>query len=233
MQHSELHPSRHWLPFFLSLNSLDAHSYVRAMPHHTIIPNLSMKIIDKGRLQLLEILGVGGFGTVYRAHDRECYGSPTFRAVKVMPRIDDVRSERGKLIQREYIHHQFVSGHPNIVKLHRMTYDSDYVYLVLDYVPGGDLLSHIFKHRLARNDELIKSLLIQLVDGVYACHQNRIYHRDLKPENVLVSSDLSSAFLGDFGLSSMSPGGRSNMFRVGTANYMSPGQYIFSYRTML
>lgn len=195
--------------------------FICTMPSPNTIPDLSMTIIDKGRLQLLEVIGAGAFGTVYRAHDRECC---TFRAVKVMPRIYERDSERGRLIEREYIHHGYVSGHPNIVKFHRITFDSDYVYFVLDYLPGGDLLNIILNKRLARNDEFIKSLLIQLVDAVYACHQNRIYHRDLKPENIFVNGDMSKVFLGDFGLSIMSTKGRSDMFRVGTSNYMSPGE---------
>ncbi|KAH9831144.1 kinase-like domain-containing protein [Rhodofomes roseus] len=190
---------------------------------HTL-HDLSMKLIDSGRLQLLEVLGAGAFGTVYRAHDRDCFGSPTFRAVKVMHKVTDRRSERGKLLEREIMHHTYVSGHPNIVKLHRIAHDSNYVYVVLDFVSGGDLLGLILKHRIARNDELIRTILIQLVDAVYACHQNGIYHRDMKPENILVNEDMSSVFLSDFGLSTKSSG-RSIMFRVGTANYMSPECY--------
>ncbi|KZT66575.1 kinase-like protein [Daedalea quercina L-15889] len=181
-------------------------------------------LIDNGRLQLLEVLGAGAFGTVYRAHDRNCFGSPTFRAVKVMPKVTDPNSERGKLLERECTHHHYVSGHPNIVKLHRVAHDSRFVYVILDYVSGGDLLSLIIKHRAARNDDLIRSILIQLVDAMYACHQNNIYHRDMKPENILINEDMSRVFLSDFGLSTRSSG-RSYMFRVGTANYMSPECY--------
>lgn len=189
------------------------------------IPDLSFKIIDSGRLQLLNVLGAGSFGTIYRAHDRTCRSRrPAFLAVKVLP-LADRNSRRGIYLWREIRYHRHVSGHPNILKLHRVVRDRRFLYIVLDYCPGGDMFRFVArKHTLARNDALIKRLFLQLIDAVHACHQKGIYHRDLKPENILVSKDLTQIYLGDFGLSTKTD--QSRNFGTGSSLYMSPGKRI-------
>lgn len=92
----------------------------------------------------------------------------------------------------------------------------------MDYCPGGDLFRVIARDRtLAKNDALIKRLFLQIIDAVEACHASSIFHRDLKPDNVLVSEDLSQAYLSDFGLSTKYSVSRS--FGVGSHQYMCPG----------
>ncbi|CCM00806.1 uncharacterized protein FIBRA_02848 [Fibroporia radiculosa] len=191
------------------------------MSGRIVLPDLSSKLIDDDRIQLLEPLGAGAYGAVYSGLNcLEDATSPSYFAVKIMPR-EDKTSHGGALQSREINYHGYVSGHPNILKLYRVAHDSEYTYIIMDYCPGGDMYRIVsLKHTFARNDVLIKSLFLQLVDAVDACHQNGIFHRDLKPENVLVSDDSTRLFLADFGLATKSE--RSTSFGVGSSTYMSP-----------
>lgn len=189
-----------------------------------ILPDLSFGLIDDGRLQLLDILGAGAYGTIYRAVDHTAQlNTPSFLAVKVLP-LADRWTGRGTYQAREIGYHHYVTAHPNILTLHRVVRDSQYLYIVLDYCPDGDMFRVVSRTRkFARNDALIKHIFLQVIDGVDACHQNGIFHRDLKPENILVSAELQNAYLGDFGLATRTES--STNFGAGSSYYMSPGQY--------
>lgn len=186
--------------------------------------DLSLKLIDGSRVQLLNVLGAGAYGTIYRALDRTVFSvHPAFLAVKVMP-LTDRQTRRGVYQAREIGYHNYLSGHPNIIKLHRVVRDSQFMYIIMDYCPGGDLFKIVsYTKQLARNNALIKSMFLQLLDAVAACHQNGIYHRDLKPENILVSPDITHLYLSDFGLSTRTE--KASTFGTGSGYYMSPGQY--------
>ncbi|KZT10502.1 kinase-like protein, partial [Laetiporus sulphureus 93-53] len=185
------------------------------------VPDLSLKVIDDGRLQLLNFVGAGCHGTIYRARDRKApSGQFTFYAVKVVP-IADPFTRYGRLQAREVSCHKYVSGHPNIIKLHRIVRDDEFIYLVLDYCPSGDMHKLLIERMtIARNDVLIRNLFLQLIDAVDACHQNGIFHRDLKPANILVSADATHLYLSDFGLATKQL--HCTSFGTGTGSYMSP-----------
>lgn len=88
-----------------------------------------------------------------------------------------------------------------MVTLRRIVQTPAVVYVVLDYVPSGDLFGMITEqHRYLGNDRLISSVFLQLLDAVDHCHRLGVYHRDLKPENILVASEGRSLLLADFGL---------------------------------
>ena len=116
-----------------------------------------------------------------------------------------------------------MSDHPNVVRMHEAFEDKDYVYMVLDYCPGGDLFGKICEEKIYyRNDDLVKKVFLQLLEAVHACHRKRIFHRDLKPENILVNEDGSEVYISDFGLATTNQ--VSETFGCGSSYYMSPGK---------
>lgn len=175
---------------------------------------------ERIQFQLLNKLGSGGFGTVYRARclTRQNH---TF-AIKVV--------ERGTPGTHQYTAHRFESDyhtrlrhHPNIIGYYGHLADASRAYILMDYCPGGDLRHAILKRRIfANNDALVKTLFLQLLDAVQACHDAGIYHRDLKPDNVLIDEEKVKVYLTDFGLATSAP--QSMAFGAGTTLYMSPGQ---------
>ncbi|KAF9076749.1 kinase-like domain-containing protein, partial [Rhodocollybia butyracea] len=195
------------------------------MPRHIPItdtfPDFAGHLLDNGRLKLLELLGSGAYGKVYKAIDLSSpTEKPDYFAVKCLLRPKSgSRHEDFQL--REFALHQLVSGHRNIVGFHKALYDHTFVYVVLNLCLGGDLFAAITEHKLLRyNDKLIKSIFIQLLDAVHYCHENSVFHRDLKPENILCSRDGRHIYLADFGLSTQNK--ISEEFGCGSSYYMSP-----------
>ncbi|OJT01741.1 Negative regulator of sexual conjugation and meiosis [Trametes pubescens] len=192
------------------------------MYHSCNIPDLVGHSIDKGRLKLVGTIGSGSNGVIFLAEDTTSgSGSPpTQYAVKCVVRAE--RNSRRYTLQRQEIHfHQILSSHPNVVTLHRVIEDKFYVFLVLDYCPGGDLFTFLSSSRAYRGDDaFIKRLFLQILDALEACHNAGIYHRDLKPENILISEDAQHIYLTDFGLATANA--YSKTYGAGSSLYMSP-----------
>ncbi|KAH9831161.1 Pkinase-domain-containing protein [Rhodofomes roseus] len=190
------------------------------------IPEMYDHVIDDGRLQFIEKLGEGAYGVVYRAVDLDSPTSsrcpdPKQYAIKVMmkaqPRTRQQRFQRGEIAA-----HRRVSAYPNILTLHKVIEDSAYIYLVMDYCPGGDLFHHITERKTyGGSTNLVKNVFVQILDAVRACHEQGIAHRDIKPDNILCMNESGSrVVLADFGLSTSSE--RSSTFGCGSSFYTSP-----------
>ena len=203
------------------------------MAARSIIPDLSGRVVKDGQYQLVKLLGSGAYGVVYGALDlspqdssHSASSNASSRvAIKVL-RKADLSSSAAQRVRREVATHRVMSSHPNIVRMHEAFEDRDFVYIVLDYCPGGDLFGKIVdEKKFFRNDELTKSVFLQLLDAVEACHLNGFYHRDLKPENILTSKDGLEIFLADFGLSTGTK--LSHTYGCGSSYYMSPGACLW------
>ncbi|KAI0370528.1 kinase-like protein [Pilatotrama ljubarskyi] len=185
------------------------------------VPPALGTIIDSGSLQLVEILGYGGYGIVYRAIDTFST-NPTSYAVKCLPHSNKRSAARQRqLHMREIALHQLASGHPNVVTLHRVVEDYQYTYIVMEYCSDGDLFTQILhQRRYLGNNALIKEVFLQLLDAVEYCHSLNIYHRDLKPENILCFDGGLRLAITDFGLATTER--MSTEFRTGSVYHMSP-----------
>jgi serine/threonine protein kinase len=79
--------------------------------------------------------------------------------------------------------------HPNIVKYFGHFFEEEKLYIVLEYIEGGDLKSYLRKNKPPLSEEIVLSFFSQLVSGLSYAHSFKIIHRDLKPANILLTKD--------------------------------------------
>jgi tetratricopeptide (TPR) repeat protein len=171
-----------------------------------------------GRYQILERIADGGMGTVYKARDIEL---DEIIALKLLRRTDPTTVERLKRelkVTRKLVH-------PNIVRLFHFSEAENLYFLVMEFVAGRTLKSHIQESGAFRPGEAI-SIITQIGRALEAAHKAGVVHRDIKPQNVLLDEQRVVKVL-DFGIAwavdetlSLTLDGEV----VGTPEYMSPEQ---------
>ena len=188
------------------------------------MPDFTGKSIDDGLFELVRLLGAGGGGVVYLAIDHHAPtsssdASPARCAIKIVRKLAAPGIDYQK---REIAIHHLVSDVPHVLPLHDAWDDDQYLYISLEYCES-DLYKAIFERRAYwGNDELVRSVFLQILDAVHGCHQKAVFHRDLKPENILCNAEGSKAYIADFGLATANT--HSTTFCCGSLPYLSPGK---------
>ncbi|KAK4856175.1 hypothetical protein QYF36_014840 [Acer negundo] len=172
-----------------------------------------------GKYQLGRILGEGNFGKVKLAKNLD---SGQYFAVKILEKNRIIDLKITDQIKREIATLKLLK-HPNVVRLHEVLASKSKIYMVLEYVTGGELFDRIAsKGKLSQAHG--RKLFQQLIDGVSYCHNKGIFHRDLKLENLLVDSK-GNIKISDFGLSALPQHFRDDGLlhtTCGSPNYVAP-----------
>jgi serine/threonine-protein kinase len=175
-----------------------------------------------GRYQVLERVGAGGMGVVYKAQDRDL---DRLVAVKV-PHFNGPPDVQARAYQRFLREARAAARvqHPHVCTIHDVGEDGNRPYVVMEFVLGESLAARL--HRLGRYGDCRQavSLVVQIAAALQAVHACGIIHRDLKPGNILLRPD-GSALLTDFGLARLLDDPEhltQEGVLLGTVAYMAP-----------
>lgn len=169
--------------------------------------------------EFLERVGVGGFGTVWRARDTRL---DRLVAVKI-PRKSDLNSAEAQQFLRE-ARAAAQLKHPNIVHVHEVGRQGDTVYIVSDFIRGNPLSKRLEAGALSQRDAA--ALAAKLADALAHAHAAGIVHRDLKPANIMLD-EAGEPHVMDFGLAKRDAGEMTMTVDgniLGTPAYMPPEQ---------
>ena len=185
-----------------------------------------------GRYRLIERLGAGGFGVVWRAQDELLHREVALKRIPLLPQAPapDGREDEpqaGERASREALACARLA-HPAIVALYEAYVDDDAFYLVSELI-HGDTLARLIAARELSDEELLQ-IGVDLAQALAHAHARGVIHRDVKPQNVLVPHDPGPhetlAKLTDFGGASLSDGDALTRTgeTLGTLAYMAPEQ---------
>jgi hypothetical protein len=189
-------------------------------------PTVPLEITPQqiGRYRILERLGAGGMGAVYRAHDPQL---DRVVAIKV-PLFDVPRSQLAQRIQRFQREARAAAQiwHPRVCPIYDVGEHEGQPYVVMAYVEGRSLATRLAAGRFEDAAEAV-TLTLQLLDALDTVHARGIIHRDLKPGNVMRDA-AGRAILMDFGLARPEQQSAEHLTSdgvvLGTPSYMAPEQ---------
>ena len=179
-------------------------------------PNIPKKL---GKYDVLEVIGRGGMGVVYKATD------PGIGRVVAIKMVTGGFANDPELLKRFYREAQSAGKlqHPNIVTIYDLGDQDGNPYMVMEYLEGESLESIIASRRPVPLEQKLNTI-IQLCSALGYAHQHNVIHRDIKPANVMVLKDLTVKIV-DFGIARI---GNENVTRpgqlMGSIPYMSPEQ---------
>ncbi|XP_058780405.1 CBL-interacting serine/threonine-protein kinase 5-like [Vicia villosa] len=170
------------------------------------------------KYEIGKTLGQGNFAKVY--HGRNVSTNENV-AIKVIKKEKLKKERLMKQIKREVSVMSLVR-HPHIVELKEVMANKAKVFMVVEYVKGGELFAKVAKGKM--KEEIARKYFQQLISAVDFCHSRGVTHRDLKPENLLLDEN-EDLKVSDFGLSALPDQRRSDGMLVtpcGTPAYVAP-----------
>ena len=184
------------------------------------IEELTQGTTFAGRYEIIEELGKGGMGRVYKALDREINEKVAVKLLK--PEI----AEDGQIIERFRNELKIARkvSHKNVCRMHDIGRESSKYYITMECVEGKDLKSLVRETKRIPEKEAIR-IAKQVCEGLNEAHRLGVIHRDLKPQNIMIDKE-GNAKIMDFGIarSLWAPGVTKAGMMIGTPDYISPEQ---------
>jgi eukaryotic-like serine/threonine-protein kinase len=172
-----------------------------------------------GRYELIELLGHGAMGVVYKAHDAfldRTVAVKTYR--QDIPITENVR----RRFERE-VRTASKLNHPNIVVVYDGGLEQDVPYLAMEFIEGPTLAAELTRRGRLPTDAAL-AMLDGIADGLAYAHAHGVVHRDLKPANILLAGGHDPK-IADFGVAKLMSGEAAGTTApVGTPSYMAPEQ---------
>lgn len=174
--------------------------------------------------EIIKDIGEGNFGIVKLGVHKQTKEKVAIKIIKK----DDLLSNRMERIKNE-IDIMKICQHPNIVHLIDHFENADFIFIVMDYFQGGNLLE--FNNKLkqsktnAQYESIISDIMLQIAKGLQYLHSLGIVHRDLKPQNIMLLNDSTTDIqikIMDFGLSKVIAQNEKLKEGMGTITYIAP-----------
>jgi serine/threonine protein kinase len=173
-----------------------------------------------GRYKILDELGRGAMGVVYRAED------PSLDRIVALKTISLADAEGRKEYEKRFLLEAKAAGkltHPNIVTIFDYGEEEDLAYLAMELLEGSDLRSRMRREEIPPLEAV--EIALQVADGLGFAHEHGVVHRDIKPGNIM-QLDRGAVKIMDFGIARMrfADHKTSTGMVLGTPRYMSPEQ---------
>jgi tetratricopeptide (TPR) repeat protein/predicted Ser/Thr protein kinase len=186
----------------------------------TPLPKLSLGTVFANRYEILEELGQGGMGEVYRVRDEKLDEEMALKVLK--PEIAAYKGTIERFKTELKLARKIT--HKNVCRMHDLNEEGEVPYITMEYVRGESLKSLIRKKEKMIQEEAI-TIAKQVCEGLVGAHELGIIHRDLKPQNIMID-EKGNAKVMDFGIArSVEAAGLTQTgVMIGTPDYISPEQ---------
>jgi predicted Ser/Thr protein kinase len=202
--------------------TININPLAEAAPSTSVAPDPAQLAAQFPQLEIIELLGMGGMGMVYKARQPRV---DRLVALKILP----VESSRGASFAERFQREAKALAklnHPGIVTFYDFGQTSEYYYFIMEYVDGMNL-RHLLQTQPLEPRQALE-LVMQICTALQYAHDEGVVHRDIKPENILLNKK-GQVKIADFGLAKLlgtAPDTALTMSQaaMGTLNYMAPEQ---------
>ena len=181
-----------------------------------------MSLDSLGRYEILEELGRGAMGVVYKARD------PLIDRTVAIKTVDlDLSPDRTEAFERRFYREAKSAGqlnHLNIVTIYDVGRSGGSAYIAMEFLEGKSL-REIIDSGVVLPQEQIVEIVAQAADGLGCAHKNHVIHRDIKPANIMLL-DSGTVKITDFGIALLSKGSLTLGSVFGSPKYISPEQVV-------
>ncbi len=186
----------------------------------TPITRLAIGSLFAERYSVLEELGKGGMGEVYRVKDEKLDEEMALKVVK--PEIAAYKGTIERFKNELKLSRKI--GHRHVCRMYDLNEEGETPYITMEYVRGDDLKSSIRKNGKFKEEQVI-AIAKQVCEGLAEAHELGVVHRDLKPQNIMLDEN-NRAKIMDFGIARLveAPGVTQSGVMIGTPDYISPEQ---------